>query len=159
MLKLPALLSDAHEVDGFRSGISVLDDWLIRRARANQASGASRTYVVTTDANRVVAYYALAAGAIASTEATGPFKRNMPDPIPVAVLGRLAIDQAFQGQGLGTALLKDGVLRVQHAASIVGIRGLVVHALSDDAKIFYEKFGFIAGKTNPMTLLLALARP
>ncbi len=93
MLKPPAPLSDAHQVDGFRSGVSVLDDWLIRRARSNQTSGASRTYVVTTAANRVVAYYALVAGAIASTEATGTFKRNMPDPIPVAVLGRLAIDQ------------------------------------------------------------------
>jgi GNAT superfamily N-acetyltransferase len=156
MLKPPALLSVEHEVEGFRSGVTSLDDWLIRRARGNQSSGASRTYVVADDANRVIAYYALAAGAIASTDATSRFRRNMPDPIPVAILGRLAIDQAYQGQGLGTALLKDCVFRVRQAASILGVRGLVVHALSDEAKRFYEKYGFIAGRSNPMTLVLSL---
>ena len=104
----------------------------------------------------MIAYYALAAGAIASNDTTSRFRRNMPDPIPVAILGRLAIDKSYQGQCLGTALLKDCVFRVRQAASILGVRGLVVHALSDDAKTFYEKFGFTAGKTNPMTLLLSL---
>ena len=157
MLNPPVLLSDAHGLDHFTGGVSVLDEWLSRRARANQASGASRTYVVAEDAGRVIAYYALAAGALAATEATSRFKRNMPDPIPVAILGRLAIDQAYQGKGLGAALLKDCVFRVRQAAKILGVRGLVVHALSDDAKLFYEKFGFTASLSNPMTLLLSIA--
>ena len=159
MLNPPTLLSDTHDLESFSSGVSGLDDWLLRRARANQVSGASRTYVVTADKDRVIGYYALAAGALATTEATTRFKRNMPDPIPVAILGRLAIDQSYQGQGLGTALLKDCVLRVRQAASILGLRGLVVHALSDEAKAFYETFGFVAGKGDPMTLLLSLAEP
>jgi GNAT superfamily N-acetyltransferase len=128
---------------------------LKRRAHANQVSGASRTYVVTSS-NRVAGYYCLASGALALNSAPASLRRNMPDPIPVAILGRLAVDRAWQGQGLGVALLQDAVNRTGQAANILGIRGLLVHALSIEAKAFYEHHGFIASPTQPMTLILSL---
>ena len=125
---------------------------------ANQVSGASRTYVVTDGLENVVAYYALASGALTQGDAPSGLKRNMPDPIPMAILGRLAVDQRYQGQGLGIALLQDAVLRVQQAAAIMGIRGILVHAISDDAQCFYERHGFAGSPTQPMTLVLSLPR-
>lgn len=156
MLQAPAPLSGQHILGDFDSGVPSLDDWLRRRAMANQVAGASRCYVVADDAWRVVGYYALASGALALAEAPGRVRRNMPDPVPVAVLGRLAIHGAAQGQGLGVALLQDAVLRVRQAAAIMGIRGILVHAISDDARRFYERHGFVASPTNPMTLVLSL---
>lgn len=140
---------------GFDSGVPSLDDWLKRRAQSNQVSGASRTYVVA-QGSRVVGYYCLASGAIAMTDAPPGLRRNMPDPIPMIVLGRLAVDRSLQAKGLGTALLQDAVLRTMQAAGIVGTRGLLVHALSDDAKAFYERYGFVPSPTNPLTLVLPL---
>lgn len=155
-LEAPALLSATHLLDGFTSGTASLDDWLKRRARANQISGASRTYVVA-EAGRVLGYYCLASGALALNEASGGIKRNMPDLIPMAILGRLAVDQTWQGRGgLGAALLRDAVERTQTASSILGIRGLLVHALSDEAKAFYEHHGFVASPSRPMTLVMSL---
>ena len=157
MLQAPAPLADAHLLDAFDSGVLALDDWLKRRARANQSTGASRTYVVADGSGRVFAYYALASGALASIEAPGRLKRNMPDPIPMAILGRLAVDLSRQGQGLGVALLQDAVLRTRQAAAILGIRGILVHAISEEAKRFYERYGFTAGSANPMTLVMSIA--
>ena len=154
-LSAPALLSAEHLVDGFTSGTPSLDDWLKRRARANQISGASRTYVVA-EAERVVGYYCLASGALAQSDAPGGLKRNMPDPIPMAILGRLAVEQTWHGRGLGAALLSDAVERTQAASAILGIRGLLVHALSDEAKAFYERHGFVASASRPMTLVMSL---
>jgi len=155
MLEAPALLNEGHLIDGFASGTASLDDWLKRRARANQTSGASRTYVVA-EAGRVVGYYCLASGALALNDAPGGLKRNMPDPIPMAILGRLAVDQTWQGRGLGAALLRDAIERTQAAAAILGIRGLLVHALSEEAKAFYEYHGFVASTSRPMTMLISL---
>lgn len=155
MLSAPALLDEAHDVDLFQSGNASLDEWLRRRARSNQVSGASRTYVVA-EGQRVVGYYCLASGALDLADAPGSVRRNMPDPIPMAVLGRLAIDSDWQGKGLGAALLQDAVLRTSQAASIMGIRGLLVHAISDEAKAFYEHYGFQCSPNHPMTLVLSL---
>jgi GNAT superfamily N-acetyltransferase len=155
MLSAPEPLSEHRDLSGFVCGVASLDDWLKRRARPNQTSGASRTYVVAEDA-RVAGYYCLASGALALNEAPGKVKRNMPDPIPMMVLGRLAVDRSWQGKGLGAALLQDAVVRTSEAASILGIRGLLVHATSEEAKAFYERFGFIASPTQPMTLVLSL---
>ncbi len=155
MLAAPTLLSAEHRLDEFASGTASLDDWLKRRARANQISGASRTYVVA-EAGRVLGYYCLASGALALNDAPGGLKRNMPDPIPMAILGRLAVDQTWQGHGLGAALLCDAVERTRAAAAILGIRGLLVHALSDEAKAFYEYHGFVASPSRPMTLVMSL---
>lgn len=157
MLQAPAPLADTHRLDAFDSGVPVLDDWLKRRARSNQASGASRSYVVADEQGRVLAYYALASGALASIEAPGRLKRNMPDPIPMAIIGRLAVDLSRQGQGLGAAILQDAVLRTRQAAAILGIRGILFHAISEDAKRFYERYGFTAGSANPMTLAMSIA--
>ena len=152
----PEPLADTHDLTDFDSGVSSLDDWLRRRARPNQVSGASRTFVVA-EAQRVFGYYALASGAIAVEAGVGRFRRNMPDPIPIAVLGRLAIDRAQQGRGLGRALFRDCALRVAHAADTIGIRGIVVHAISEEAKAFYLALGFDPSPGEPMTLMVTLA--
>ncbi len=152
----PEPLADTHELAEFDSGVPSLDDWLKRRARSNQVSGATRTFVVA-DGQRVVAYYAVASGAISVGTALGRFRRNMPDPIPVALLARLAIDRAWQGRGLGRALFRDCAARVINAAESLGIRGIVVHAISEQAKAFYLAIGFEPSPLDPMTLMVTLA--
>ena len=157
----PEPLGAKHDTTSFSCGTESLDDWLKRRALKNQGQGASRTYVLThatqDGAMRVAAYYALASGAVRVSEATGRFRRNMPDPIPVVILGRLAIDSAYQGQGLGRALVRDAGLRVVQSATAIGIRGMLVQALSNDAKEFYEKLGFEPSPLDPMMLMITLA--
>jgi GNAT superfamily N-acetyltransferase len=155
-LSPPEPLNENHSIEAFASGIPSLDDWLKRRAMKNQISGASRTFVVC-DKGRVVACYALAFGAVAVDEAPGRFRRNMPDPIPVVVLGRLAVDRSLHGKGIGRALVRDADYRVVQAADTIGIRGLVVHALSEEAKVFYQKAGFDPSPLDPMTLMITLA--
>jgi predicted N-acetyltransferase YhbS len=154
-LKSPEPLSDKHDFGQFSCGEASLDEWLTRRSRSNQASGASRTYVVCHE-TRVVAFHALASGVIATENAPGRFKRNMPNPIPVAVLARLAVDRQWRGKGIGRALFRDAALRVSQAADAIGIRGIVVHAISLDAKKFYEALGFEASPQEPMTLRVTL---
>lgn len=156
-LEAPAPLTEAHRIAGFSCGVASLDEWLVRRAWSNQVSGASRTYVVA-DGGRVVGYYCLASGALAAIDAPGGLRRNMPDPIPMAILGRLAIAQEWQGHGIGVALLRDAVERTQAASTILGIRGLLVHALSEQAASFYRHYGFIAAPTRPLTLVMSLQR-
>lgn len=155
-LQAPCLLDEAHGVEGFDSGELALDQWLLRRARANQMAGASRTYVVC-EGTRVVAYYALASGAVLPLDAVGRFRRNMPDPIPVAVLARLAVDCAWQRQGLGRALVRDALMRVAQAASLIGIRGIVVQAIDETAKAFYIAVGFEPSPSDPLLLMVTLA--
>jgi GNAT superfamily N-acetyltransferase len=154
-LTAPEPLADAHDLAEFSSGVPSLDDWLKRRARANQASGATRTFVVA-DGSRVVGYYGIASGGIGLGGALGRFRRNMPDPIPVAVLGRLAVDQAWQGRGLGRALFRDCAGRITHAADSIGIRGIVVHAISVQTRAFYLAVGFEPSPLDPMTLMVTL---
>ena len=151
----PEPIQPSHDTSSFDCGNPLLNDWLKRRALANHSGGATRCYVVT-QANAVVAYYAMSAGAVAAGQATGNVKRNMPDPIPVLVLARLAIDQNFQNQALGKALLKDAVLRAMRVARDVGVRALLVHAIDTSAQTFYLKHGFSASPTAPMTLMLRL---
>jgi GNAT superfamily N-acetyltransferase len=151
-----APLADHHQVDDFHSGEAVLDDWLRRRARANQASGATRTFVVC-DGEKLVGYYALASGAVTLASVPGRFRRNMPDPVPVAILARLAVDQAYQGRGLGRALFRDAARRVAQAADAIGIRGIVVYAISEEARRFYLTLGFDPCPREPMTLVVTLA--
>jgi len=152
----PEKLTSSHDVSQFECGESSLDSWLKRRALQNEEVGASRTYVLRAG-QEIAGYYALATGAIAHVGATGKVRRNMPDPVPVIILGRLAIASKFQGRGIGTALLRDAVLRVVQAAEIAGIRAILVHAISDQAKRFYEKYGFIPSPADPMTLMITVA--
>ncbi len=149
----PEKLNSLHRIDSFDSGDSQLDEWLKRRALKNELEGASRIYVLCAG-ELVVAYYCLANGAVAQTVATGRVRRNMPDPIPVTVFGRLAVDRHWQGKGIGRALLRDAILRTLKASEIAGIRAILVHAISEDAKQFYEKCGFNASPVDPMTLMV-----
>jgi GNAT superfamily N-acetyltransferase len=161
----PERLNADHNLTQFSCGEPSLDHWLksralqndrlISRALQNERSGASRTYVVCAD-GCVVGYYALAAGAVAHTEATTRVRRNMPDPVPVILIGRLAIDSRIQGRGIGADLLRDAVLRTLQAAEIAGIRALLVNAISADAKRFYEKYGFISSPAHPQTLMITV---
>ena len=152
-LRPPEKLNSLHQIESFDSGNSQLNDWLKRRALKNELEGASRTYVLCAG-EVVVAYYCLSNGAVAQTAATGRVRRNMPDPIPVMVIGRLAVDCQWQGKGIGRALLRDAILRTLQAAEIAGIRAILVHAISEEAKQFYEKCGFTASPLEPMTLML-----
>lgn len=109
------------------------------------------------DGENVVGYYALASSSIASNEATGRFRRNMPDPIPVVVLARLAIDQSYQRRGLGRGLVRDASKRVLLAGEEIGIRGMIVHAISEEAKAFYLGMGFIPSPVSDMMLMISLS--
>lgn len=140
----------------FDCGEPSLDEWLRKRALGNQASGASRTFVVLDGTRRVIGFYALAAGAVSHETATSSIRRNMPDPVPVLVLGRLAVDRQAQGMRLGAALLQDAVKRSMSVAANAGVRALLVHALNEEAKAFYEHYGFQSSTLHPMTLMLRL---
>jgi GNAT superfamily N-acetyltransferase len=155
-LSAPQPLAADHRTEGFSCGEASLDEWLRRRALVNQTTGASRTFVVTNDQGQVLAYYALAAGAVSRQEPPGSIRRNMPEPIPVMVLARLAVDQRLQGRQVGGALLKDALRRAAAVAQNVGVRALLVHALNEHARQFYIHYGFVASPVNPMTLMLAL---
>lgn len=155
-LSAPQALAASHRLDGFSCGEPSLDEWLTRRALANQLSGASRTFVVTDQDARVVGYYAMAAGAVSHQAATSGVRRNMPDPIPVMVLARLAVDYRAQGIQLGGALLQDAVHRALIVSQNAGVRALLVHALHEQAKQFYEHYGFQESQQHPMTLMLRL---
>ena len=155
-LLAPVLLSEQHQTAQFFCGVDSLDAWLKRRALKNQIQGASRSYVACKG-DQVVAYYAIASGAVHCNEATGRMRRNMPDPIPVVVLGRLGVDTSVSGQGLGRALVRDAALRILQAADVIGVRGMTVQALSDEAKTFYEHMGFEPSPLDPKLLMITLA--
>lgn len=152
----PEPLAPHHDVQSFSAGVESLDHWLKHRALKNQATGASRTFVACKD-HHVLAYYALASSAITVDAAPGRFRRNMPDPIPVVVLGRLAVDQSLQGRGFGRALVRDAGQRLLQAADTIGIRGMIVHALSAETRFFYERIGFEPSPLDPMILMITLA--
>lgn len=154
-ISAPEPLRPEDDLGSFDSGVAALDEWLKRRAAHNQETGASRTYVIRRK-GQVVGYYALANGAVTQAAATGRTRRNMPDPIPVMVLGRLAVDKRLQGKGIGRALLRDAILRTVQAAAIAGIRAVLVHAISENAKRFYERSGFQPSPVDPMTLMITL---
>ena len=156
MLSAPCPLARHHQFDSFDSCVPSLDDWLKRRAAQNQASGASRTFV-TCEVVQVVGYYSLAVSAVAPAAAPGRFRHNMPDPIPVVVLGRLAVARSHQMRGVGRALFQDAARRVLHAVEVIGIRGLLVHALSDEAKAFYLRLGLDPSPLEAMTLMVTTA--
>lgn len=152
----PQPLSPDHRCVDFSCGEPVLDEWLKRRALVNQVSGASRTFVVADQSHRVYGYYAMAAGAVSHEMATGRVRRNMPEPVPVMVLARLAVDRRTQGIKLGGSLLQDAVNRSVHVAQNTGVRALVVHALHNRARLFYEHYGFQVSPLDPLMLMLRL---
>ena len=155
-LGAPQPLTARHLLDTFDCGEPSLDEWLKRRALANQLGGASRTFVVADAEDRVVGYYSLAAGAVSRNLATGGVRRNMPDPVPVLVLARLAVERQAQGMQLGAGLLQDAVNRAVSVSQNAGVRALLVHALDDKAKQFYLHYGFVESPLHPLTLMLPL---
>ena len=152
----PEPLAVFHRLDGLACGEASLDDWLRRRAMANQLSGASRTFVVADQTHRVYGYYAMAAGAVSHQMATSPVRRNMPDPVPVMVLARLAVNTQAQGMQVGASLLQDAVNRAVAVSHNAGVRALLVHAINDRAQQFYESYGFQVSPVHPLTLMLRL---
>ena len=154
----PAPLDESFDVDEFSSGTEALDGWLRHRALKNQSSGASRAFVTcpADDRERVVGFYSLAASAVALEAAPGAVRRNMPDPVPVVLLGRLAVDQRHQGVGLGASMLQDAVRRVAGIADTIGVRALLVHAIDESAAAFYGRFGFIPSPIETETLFLSI---
>ncbi len=155
-LSAPQPLDSTHQLSEFVCGEPSLDEWLKRRAINNQLTGASRTFVVVDQNSQVRGFYAMAAGAVTHQLATSAVRRNMPDPVPVMVLGRLAVDQQAQGIKLGAAMLRDAVNRAIVVSHNTGVRALLVHAISEQAKRFYMHYGFQESPLNPMTLMLRL---
>jgi GNAT superfamily N-acetyltransferase len=151
----PAPITDKLELSNFDSGEFSLNEWLKRRAFKNHATGASRCFVVCADTD-VIGYYSLSAGAISHEAAPKAMRRNMPDPLPVLLLGRLAVDKRYHNQGIGQALLRDAMLRAVNVSSDAGVSALLVHALSDQAKQFYLSRGFVESPLQPMTLIMTL---
>jgi len=151
----PAPITADQELANFDSGVLSLNEWLKRRAFKNHASGASRCFVLCAGAT-VIAYYSLSAGAISHEAAPKAMRRNMPDPLPVLLLGRLAVDRHYPNQGIGQALLRDAMLRAVNVASDAGVFAILVHALSDQAKQFYLSRGFVESPLQPMTLFMTI---
>ncbi|MBN4046652.1 GNAT family N-acetyltransferase [bacterium AH-315-P15] len=155
ILSSPEPIQARHDSSTFDSGRAVLDNWIRQKAIQNETAGASRTYVVCEGA-RVVAYYCLSTGSVDRQKTPGKIKRNMPDPIPVMLMGRLAVDVSQQERGLGGALLRDAILRTLKAADIAGIRAILVHALDNEAAKFYLHHGFIKSPIDSFVLMLPL---
>ncbi|MGV0745251.1 GNAT family N-acetyltransferase [Mycolicibacterium sp. XJ870] len=151
----PRPIREGDEVTTFDSGEPNLDEYLRKRALANHVEGASRCFVTCHD-GRVVGFYSLAAAAVERSSTPGRVRRNMPDPVPVILLSRLAIDHKEQGKGLGKHLLRDAITRAVEAADLIGVRAMLVHALHGEARAFYAHFGFEQSPTDPLHLLLLM---
>jgi predicted N-acetyltransferase YhbS len=154
----PELLLQNHDLSGFTSGYEELDVWLHKQALKSQSRNNARVYVVSdTDIERVVGYYAVAMGSVQRNDAINPLKRNSPNPIPMVVLGRLAVHSEYQGLGIGAGLLKDCVLRSVDAMNSIGGAGILVHAIDDSARSFYTKFGFSESPFDSLTLMARIS--
>ncbi len=155
----PEPINVDHRLEGFACGKQPLDDWLTARAIRSEAKSA-RTFVVRaqagSDAGRVIAYYALATGSVAREEVPKKIRQGLPNPAPVLVLARLAVDKQHSGKRIGPALLKDAMLRVLEIAKSAGVRALIVHAIDDEAVNFYAKYGFQIFPAGTKTMFLPI---
>lgn len=152
----PEPLRGMHSLQEFDCGEPSLTDWLRRYARQAEATGSARAFVSTDDGNRVVGYFALAAGAVQPADATLRLLKGQSQrfPVPVVLLARLAVDRGHQGKGLGVSLLQSALLKFVEAAEVIGARALVAHALNENAARFYMRFGFEASPTDSLHLIL-----
>lgn len=137
----PEPLSAAHDLSGFDCGRPSMNDWLQQRALKWQSNNGARV-VVLAEASAVRAYYALSSGAVRRAEAPKAMGRSNPDPLPIILLGRMAVDQRLHGQGVARDLMLDAFDRTYAVSQQVGVVALVVHALDEDLAGFYQKFGF-----------------
>lgn len=151
----PCPIGPSHDATAFDSGQPSLDDWL--RNTALRAEGrTARTYVVTDGPHAIAGYYCLATGAVRRAEAPGSVRRNAPDPIPVAIIGRLAVSRQHQGFGLGGGMLRDGLLRIAQMSQSIGCAAVVVHAIDQQAADFYARYGFVVFPAGTRTLFLPI---
>ena len=150
-------ISESHEVSRFDCGKhESLNDWLKRFALTNQRNESARTYVVHRN-GLVVGYYSISAGSVSVEEAPERISKGLAKhPIPVILLARLAVDKDEKGTGLGKALLKDALTRIAQAADIVGARAVLVHAIDEEARSFYEHFDFEPSPINELQLMLLM---
>jgi GNAT superfamily N-acetyltransferase len=155
-LSPPEPIAEHHQFVDFVCAESSLERWLKQRALSNERKGASRTFVVCNEA-RVVGYYCLSAGSVLHESVPGPLKRNMPEPIPIILVGRLAVHSGWVGKGIGRGLLKDAVLRSVNVSKEIGARALLCHAISQNAKRFYQYFGFVESPIDEMMMMLDLS--
>lgn len=146
-----------HNLEEFNSGSDELNVWLRLRARANEKSNAPRTFVAVSSSGEIAGYYSLSSGAVGRDEAQGFLRRNMPDPVPVMVLARLAVDLRYQAHGLGRALVGDALYRVLRISTETGVRGLIVHALTDEVLAFYSRFDFKPYRNDCRDLVLLVS--
>jgi len=157
--KPPEPLNAEHDLTPFACGEASLDEWLRQRALKNSKIGATKTYVVCpAGSNAVAGYYVLSMGQTLNRDVTGAMRRNMPLHIPAVILGRLATDTQWQGQGLGQALLYDAVQRSLNVSQEVSVRLVIVHALSKQAEAFYQNNGFTRLPVDSPTFALDLVK-
>jgi GNAT superfamily N-acetyltransferase len=156
-LSAPEPLNADHDVAAFSCGKPVLDAWLKTRGLANQQKGFTAV-MVTHEGGRVVGYYGLAPTAIVPATLPRSIRTGQPpDPVPCFLLGQLATDQAWAGQGVGSGLLKHALTRCVAAAGLIGGRALVVNAIDEEAAAFWRRKGFLPSKDDPLTLFRSLA--
>ena len=149
-------LARDHDLGQFDCGKPPLNEWLTRYAWQNQLADASKTYVACRG-NRVAGYYSLVASSIQKSDAADRVARGLANhPIGVILLARLALNKTEKGQGLGKALLKNALVRTAQAAEIVGVPALLVHAIDEEARLYYLHFNFEPSPIDPMHLMLLI---
>jgi len=154
-LRIEKLRRD-HPVDAFDCGSEELNRFLIRFALPNQQANASQTYLALAD-QTVVGFYTLVVGQVTYEDAPERLTRGLArHPVPIMLLARLAVSLDWQGRGLGAGLMKDAMRRTLQAAEIAGIRAFVVHAKDNNARAFYEHFGFVASPADPFHLFVLM---
>jgi GNAT superfamily N-acetyltransferase len=153
----PELLAGEHLLAGFDCGSGALNDWLVRRALRNQSSGTSRTWVVVeVETGQVVAFYASSTASILRSSAPKRIGRNQPEEMPAVLLARMGVDSRHQGRGIGAALLKHFMLKAIEVAQSIGVRVLLIHAKDENAKNFYEHYGFVESPLDPLVMIMLL---
>lgn len=154
----PVPITKGHVPDDFDCGKPALNDWLKKHALQSDAAGAARVFVTTEDGTHIVGYYALAGADIEPADATGRLAAGQPRhrPISVVLLARLAVDAGHQGHGVGRSLLRDVMAKCITAAENIGLRAILVHAKDEEARRWYEKYGFEPSPTDPLHLILLM---
>ena len=159
MLIPPGPITEDHDLSGFSCGREPLDDWLRKYAlRSHHAGHAKTQVVVETEAGptTVVAYYSLAPASVVHAQLTRRLRTNAPDPVPMILLARLAVDSRYARRGIGRHLLLDAFRRSADAAEQIGGRGIMAHAKDEDAAQFYLRWKFVRMPSDPLLLIIPI---